>query len=321
MLACFAFIQDTNLRMYRGGFFVFAIIATIVVVDAAHAGSPVSRILSVRPLRWIGAISYGIYLWHWPINLYVNPVRYDLPFPVIFGLRCALTIGIAWLSFHLVERPVRRWLEAKSGRGDEPRRARSPWVTLACRSGRSPAGVVHVRPCDAHDHGVRRPGPPRARPVEPAVVTPSRIDLPGGYGVGQPLQLTIVGDSTGFALAEPRLLQGVTFTNGSILGCGATTGDYYYGDFLLGVATAVLVRRVPLDRHRPPPGAGHPRVPRRLGGVRPERGRTTALGRVRRMASLVRGRLAPPGPDPGGVVVGEGAGSRSSSCRARAPTR
>ena len=130
MLVCFAVIHDTDLRMYQGGFLVFALVATVVVVDAAYVGSPVSTLLAVRPLRWIGAISYGIYLWHWPIHLWVNPQRFDLPFVVIVLLRAALTIAIAWLSFHLVERPVRRWLESSRSRGDRPRRARSPWITI-----------------------------------------------------------------------------------------------------------------------------------------------------------------------------------------------
>ena len=95
---------------------------------------------------------------------------------------------------------------------------------------------------------------------------------------------TIVGDSTGFALAEPRLLQGVTFTNGSILGCGATTGDYYYGDFLRALppqCSSVESRWTDIAR-RPAQA-----ILVFLGGWEvfdPERGRTTALGRVRRMA-------------------------------------
>ena len=232
MLACFALIQDTNLRMYQGGFFVFAVIATMVVVDAAHAGSPVSTVLAVRPLRWIGGISYGIYLWHWPINLYVNPARYDLSFPVIFLVRGILTIGIAWLSFHLVERPVRRWLEAKDGHGGEPRRSRSPWVTIGASLvsiALASTMLVRATPMTMGSDGRVHL---TLRTVSPNVVTPSNIHLPRGYTAAQPLRLSIVGDSTGYSLADPSLLRGATLTNGSILGCGATTGDYYYGDFL-----------------------------------------------------------------------------------------
>ena len=45
---------------------------------SARATAPTSRLLAIPPLLWIGIRSYGIYLWHWPIIVYVNESRTGL---------------------------------------------------------------------------------------------------------------------------------------------------------------------------------------------------------------------------------------------------
>ena len=69
-------------------------------------------VLSVRPLRYIGAISYGLYLYHLPIlyALRINPAAVDwhgAPAPLAL-LAVVLTGLVAVLSFHLIERPLLR---------------------------------------------------------------------------------------------------------------------------------------------------------------------------------------------------------------------
>ncbi len=39
---------------------------------------PIRSPLSLRPLRWIGTISYGLYLWHWPIDIWLVWWRLDV---------------------------------------------------------------------------------------------------------------------------------------------------------------------------------------------------------------------------------------------------
>jgi SGNH domain (fused to AT3 domains) len=52
--------------LYRGGLTVAAVLVGVVItsVTAATPG-PLGRLLSLGPVRWIGLISYGLYLWHW----------------------------------------------------------------------------------------------------------------------------------------------------------------------------------------------------------------------------------------------------------------
>ena len=65
-------------------------------------------VLDVRPMRWVGDISYSLYLWHWP--MLVLPAAYlarDLSL-IERGLALIAATGLAWLSYRLVESPIRR---------------------------------------------------------------------------------------------------------------------------------------------------------------------------------------------------------------------
>ena len=95
--------------MFRGGFLVCAVLAAVVVADArlVQPGS-FSRLLAVRPLLFVGTISYGVYLWHWPVIVYLNGARTGLaPVPLDLA-RIGATLVLSTASYYLVERPIRR---------------------------------------------------------------------------------------------------------------------------------------------------------------------------------------------------------------------
>jgi hypothetical protein len=66
--------------------------------------------LGLQPLRYLGERSYAIYLWHWPVCLLTRP-GLDVPITgwANAGLRIAVSIVLAEVSYQLIEKPIRRY--------------------------------------------------------------------------------------------------------------------------------------------------------------------------------------------------------------------
>lgn len=95
--------------LYHGGFWLTEL-ACVILVACAVVGSRgiLARFLSLRPLRWVGTVSYGAYLWHWPIDVVVVEGRVHLHGLALQALRFALTFAIAAVSYRWFEAPIRR---------------------------------------------------------------------------------------------------------------------------------------------------------------------------------------------------------------------
>ena len=62
--------------LYQGGFLIAALAVSAVIVSVVQPDRGVlGRFLSLSPLRWVGRISYGLYLWHWPVYLALTRTR------------------------------------------------------------------------------------------------------------------------------------------------------------------------------------------------------------------------------------------------------
>jgi peptidoglycan/LPS O-acetylase OafA/YrhL len=95
--------------LYQGGLFLcgLAVAAMIAAVSHPEPG-PLAGALSLRPLRWLGIISYGVYLWHWPVYITLNPDRVALGDGALTVVRIAVTLVTATISYFFLERPIRR---------------------------------------------------------------------------------------------------------------------------------------------------------------------------------------------------------------------
>ncbi|HVB92867.1 MAG TPA: acyltransferase family protein [Acidimicrobiales bacterium] len=94
---------------YRGGFLLADLLVGLVILGVvqAPAGLP-SRIMGWRPIAYTGRISYGLYLWHWPIILTLTGARTGLTGWPLFLVRSAITFVFAAASARFVENPIRR---------------------------------------------------------------------------------------------------------------------------------------------------------------------------------------------------------------------
>ena len=106
---CWCTTADTTDWLYRGGFLVTALLVGTVIASVAdpdHPG-PVGRVLAWAPLRALGVISYGVYLWHWPVYVFLSPDRTGLEGTPLLVVRLLVTLAVATASYGLLEHPVR----------------------------------------------------------------------------------------------------------------------------------------------------------------------------------------------------------------------
>jgi peptidoglycan/LPS O-acetylase OafA/YrhL len=92
--------------LYRGGLVVLSVATVAVVAAVACPGTLVGSALGWAPLRWIGARSYGIYLWHYPVIVLTTPANAGESLPRA-AAQIAASVVIAALSWRFIEEPVR----------------------------------------------------------------------------------------------------------------------------------------------------------------------------------------------------------------------
>lgn len=206
---------------FRAGALTVVALAAILVIApvALDQDGLVARLLSWRPLVFLGAISYGVYLWHWPIFLAVNGERTGWTGLPLFVVRCILTVGIATLSWWLIEQPIRRW-----------RPVRVPQLRLAVAT-MATAAVVTIQFVPV---GVG-PGGPAADGLPPGVSTAALVEPIEAARRVTPVQpgprehtVSVFGDSVGWTLMRylPPM-PGMTFIDRTTIGCGLARGGPY----------------------------------------------------------------------------------------------
>jgi peptidoglycan/LPS O-acetylase OafA/YrhL len=121
-LAALMFVASSALDVggiERGFWATIVAIALIVSIEAAPSG-PVARLLSLGPVVYLGLISYGTYLWQWPVVVVARIVARPNHWQVA-ALSALVATALASLSFQMLERPIR----------ESPLLNRWPRVTIA----------------------------------------------------------------------------------------------------------------------------------------------------------------------------------------------
>lgn len=105
LIAAMVLIPADSYMWYRGGMFAFAIVATLLTATLLAPRSLMGLLLGLAPLRVLGARSFALYLWHYPIFLLMAANKST----TIWWMRLA-AVGVALvaaeLSLRLFERPL-----------------------------------------------------------------------------------------------------------------------------------------------------------------------------------------------------------------------
>jgi peptidoglycan/LPS O-acetylase OafA/YrhL len=216
--------SGTGSTYYRGSSLLVAVLVAVLIAGLLQPG-PVAALLSLGPVAWIGRISYGVYLWHWPVDVWIVPSRVHVGATALNLLRLAVTFAFAIASYALVERPIRArvWRPRLSFAAFAPAAAATVVVITASAVGATgPPGFIW---------GYGDPllcGTPRPNETREAVAAQARRGPLGLPAAARRERVLLVGDSTACSL-WPGLqavgdASGIATDQGSVFGCGIASG-------------------------------------------------------------------------------------------------
>jgi len=218
--------------IYRGGFALIALAtAAVVACVALVPSSPWARALSLRPVRYVGAISYGLYLYHLPIFVFLDNARTGLVGWPLFVLRGAVSFAVAAISFHFLEMPIRRGAL----------RGWRAWAATPLAVGGTAVLVLASTASAAPGLGAQSASSalatPRAAHASDSNDTANAPVVPAG--TGGPIRALLVGDSEasflGFGLGPESANYNVYYAGDGVFGCGLLQSEtLFHGTIVQG---------------------------------------------------------------------------------------
>jgi peptidoglycan/LPS O-acetylase OafA/YrhL len=97
---------QSQLELLLFALFALCLVGPVVLGDGASGRGPAAALV-LAPVVWLGTVSYGIFLWHFPLALWASE-RYPDDHWVFAAVTCALALAGAAFSWYVVERPLMR---------------------------------------------------------------------------------------------------------------------------------------------------------------------------------------------------------------------
>ena len=254
VVAAIAITGGSDAWLYPYGLLVLdGAVMLLIVAAVAFPASLAARALAVPPLRAVGKISYGLYLWHFPLFLWLSAGAIGVSGTGLLLVRLAVTLAVSTASYFLIEQPIRQ-------------RRRPTWLVRALTplaAGGAVAALLLASAADELPVGIPAAAtlpqpPPQLRGRDPSCTvtlkdTPSVgvAPVPGAtetrfvynalgyhkltwsgsgtktFNICPPKRVLMVGDSLAFTLGVPWLgneeRYGVQLANAALLGCAFTT--------------------------------------------------------------------------------------------------
>jgi peptidoglycan/LPS O-acetylase OafA/YrhL len=197
--------HGTDGWLFHGGLLVDALaVAAVLAFVTLRPSGWLGRCLAVAPLVWLGRISYGVYLWHWPLFAVLTEGRTGATGLLLLALRMTATVAVATVSYLVIEQPIRTGrvrLPPALPRPGLPRALRRPAVAgvvaVLCVVGVGLFAVVSTGPRSS-----AAVAPLYARPSAPPAPTrfaEAPIDRAGRHP-GELPRITFFGDSVSWTL-------------------------------------------------------------------------------------------------------------------------
>lgn len=172
-------VSESTGWLWQGGFSLYALFTVAAIAGGVQSVGPARSLLSWGPFPWLGKISYGVYLFHFPVYVTLTPELTGLDHWTLFAVRIAATFALAITSYYLLEQPIRagRLVKGRSGWLVLPITVVVASLSLVVATIDPPNPAVDLRPLSDEDRRTGIGGP--------------RIMIVGGsvaVGIGQGLQ-------------------------------------------------------------------------------------------------------------------------------------
>jgi peptidoglycan/LPS O-acetylase OafA/YrhL len=213
-------------RLFYGGGLVFSIAAAVVIAASIQPAGPMRAFLGLAAFRYVGKISYGLYLWHWPVIVFVTTDRTDLSGLSLNALRIAITVAFTLASYYLLEQPILRGALA-------PRVARFALpvsivaVLIVVLAGTATSEPV-IEPIARIDETPGHCG--KSLPAERAAARDelARLEPLAPDDRSEGFRVLVIGDSIACSLLTGLEavgeVQGAHVDNAAVVGCGVIAG-------------------------------------------------------------------------------------------------
>jgi peptidoglycan/LPS O-acetylase OafA/YrhL len=206
-------VSGTSGFLYDGGFLLVATAtAAVILLVMVRPRALATRALALSALGYVGRISYGLYLYHYPLFQMIDGPHTGLSGPALLTVRLAATFAAAVVSYHLVEMPVRN------------RRALPGWHLVVA----IPVGLAVVVTAIFL---TTVPPPPQVVPRVPMRTGVFAVPAspPPGLPPGHHVQVLLLGDSLALTLGTGLGVQagawGAALTNQGAVGCDLDPGS------------------------------------------------------------------------------------------------
>jgi len=114
LLLAAGFALVTRKSQFPGWWALLPVLGAVCLIGAGPQAWFNRVVLSNRVMVWVGLISYPLYLWHWPLLSFAQIIESREPAPLLRAGAVLLAVLLAWLTFQVVERPLRG--SARGGR-------------------------------------------------------------------------------------------------------------------------------------------------------------------------------------------------------------